>query len=110
MPLVSEADTLRKRRVPVWSLFLLAWVLLPVGVIAWSCFQPITIEVGGTGYGFGFGERAGQRIRDQYNAADLEQWPLTGGGPKPGHRARYPNTRSLDVPFLRGKLFWIWWY
>jgi hypothetical protein len=110
MPLLTETAHPRKRRAPVWLLFLAVWVLLPVAIFTWSCLEPITFEVGGTGYGFGFGERAGQRIRDQYDAADREQWPLAGGGPKFGSRGRYPNTKSFDVPFLRGKLYWIWWY
>jgi hypothetical protein len=43
MPLLTEADPPKKRRSPVWALFLLAWVLLPVVAFAWSFVQPVRI-------------------------------------------------------------------
>lgn len=53
MPLLTEADPPRKRRVPVALLILAIMVLLPVGVFGWSCHRPVSVVVGSRGIGMG---------------------------------------------------------
>jgi len=53
MPILAETGPIRKRHAPLWALLLVLGILLFGGVLAWSCYQPISLSWGNRGFAFG---------------------------------------------------------
>jgi hypothetical protein len=96
MPLLTEADSPRKRRTPVWVLILAAVVLLAAAVFGWSWFQPVKLYFGEWGW-VAFG----------YNRGNY--WPprrlIIGGTPPVLIHYKLPGGRR-DLAYVVG---WDWW-
>jgi hypothetical protein len=69
MPLLTEATHLRKRCVTVW-LLIFALVVLPVGVVGWSCYQPVQLSLGAGAINFG-------RMGRDFNGTESRVWRVS---------------------------------
>jgi hypothetical protein len=106
MPFLTETSQPRMRHLPVW-LLILAVGILPLGVFAWSCYRPITLEVGVHGVGLGGGQAASDLLMQRYANAALASFP---GTPLSG---LVPRTREWGVklPSVFGRKYYhVWWY
>jgi hypothetical protein len=97
MPLLTETTHPRMRRVPVWLLMLTMVVLPLVGVVGWSCYQPLTLAYELKGIAFG-----------RVPADHLSHWQRVSGyawqdGPAYGGRAvKLPGGEKTSW-------YWIGW-
>ena len=53
MPIVAEHSKSKQRHAALWMAAFLAFMSLPVGVFAWSCFDYVAIPLGNQGIWFG---------------------------------------------------------
>lgn len=99
MPILTATDPPRKRRAPA-ALVILAVMILPLaGVFAWSCYQPVQLELGGHMVGFGYGSSAVLALVNHW-----QQHPS-------GSLRELPAFWSVQLPpFTRSRWYYVWWH
>ena len=110
MPILGEADSLRKRRLPVASVIFAVVVLLLVGLIGWSCYRPIELPLSNHGVAFGHGYWEPPLLIDPKHPLESSVHPGAQHVPCQGVEISVRHGVPLVRPFESGNGFWICWW
>jgi hypothetical protein len=81
VPIVSEANQ-RERHSPVVALLLALVVLPPLGVFAWSCYEPVVLMLPGRWLWFGHTSEEHQSGNWRIGHGGMDVWIKLPGTPK----------------------------